>query len=243
MLTEEQCAEIASALADDDVGKAEVMLYAARYPREALPAKESFTEQERKWATHVRSLRLPADVDLASAMRRLDGAIRSEIADLFERWEAGDDRLAHSLRQLGAHLLEHACSVVERTGLPVAQVPASPNGSGPTVVDDLRDLAGVLERVLTSLQTLARLSSQPGDELAVPTDDPDAMLRRIDRAVDADVGRLYERKDDGDDAVLPVLRRRARHLLELGTCEAGEAGIDVTGVETAVEAAFELPDA
>lgn len=282
VLSAEQCAEIASALADDDARKAEVMLYAAQYPREELGTGEGFTEQERQWAARVRSLHQTPDLNLDAAVGRLDAAIRTETADLLAGADSGDEQAANAVRLLSVHVLEQVCAMAEQADLPLEGLGlavvgararaealaegdlASQTGPWRAVVDELRELADVLGQASVNLynhvawverqdwtqpppSAQAQLSSGPPPEAPqvseppAATDDVAAMLRRIDRAVDADVAALYERKDAGDDSVRPVLRQRAFHLLELGICEAGEAGIDTTGVETAVEAAFELP--
>ncbi|MBK1785985.1 hypothetical protein [Prauserella cavernicola] len=366
VLSAEQCAEIASALADDDTRKAEVMLYAAQHPHEELTAEESFTEQERQWAMQVRALRPAAEVELGRAVERLDAAVHSEVRDLIDRNTLGDGSATGPLRTLGVHLLERSASILERAGLPldgldivcgetrarvetlVSGAQVLEVGSWAVAVDELRDLADAVSRASANfnrhvkrvqrqgstpptrsvaahlprrqwealeaafddmcsasdgdveplhdrargiLETLrprslrlrpqqcgvehecyevigalsqfvdgdvddpqfrrelghsliqlgGSMSAGP-DEPPAPTGDVEAMIRRIDRAVDADVTALYARTNAGDDTALPLLRRRAFHLLELGICEAGEAGIDVGDIETAVEVAFEVSD-
>ncbi|MEU6643193.1 GntR family transcriptional regulator [Saccharomonospora sp. NPDC046836] len=56
VLTVEQCVAVSEALADDDARQAEVMLYAARYPRATFSVDEGFTEAELRWVERIRAL-------------------------------------------------------------------------------------------------------------------------------------------------------------------------------------------
>lgn len=117
-----------------------------------------------------------------------------------------------------------------------------------------------IERILTEsgevprAVALLRAARRPD----LPTDDPDAAevralrppadrnlaaaLLRIARAVDSETTALYERKDNGETAVLGVLRNLGFRLLELGFTVAEEGGVDCRDVEAAIACAYGVPD-